>query len=86
MTQGMTQALTEQLRRRLAELIAAATEGEVGAADVLAGGRTLRALGVGSLAFLRLVDAVEAEFGVELDLEAPGLETLDGLAGRVAAR
>lgn len=74
-----------ELRQRLAELVAAATEGDVGPAEVLAGGRSLRALGVGSLAFLRLVDAIEAEFGVELDLDAPGLETLDGLAGRVAA-
>jgi acyl carrier protein len=77
--------MTEQVRQRLAELVAAATEGEVPAAQVLAGGRSLRALGVGSLAFLRLVDAVEAEFGVELDLDTPGLDTLDGLAARVTA-
>lgn len=70
-----------QLRHRLAELVATATDGEVEAAEVLAGRATLPELGVTSLGYLRLIDAVEREFGI--DLEPDGLDTLDDLVRRV---
>ncbi|WP_214321299.1 acyl carrier protein [Nonomuraea sediminis] len=67
-----------ELRERLADMIAKATDGEVEPFDVLAGQARLTDLGVTSLAFLRLIDLVEAEFGVELDPAA--LDSLDELA------
>jgi acyl carrier protein len=74
------------LRQRMAGLIEVATDGDVPAADAL-GGASLTALGLGSLGLLRLLDAVEAEFGVTLDphLDASTLDTVDGLATQVAA-
>lgn len=76
------------LRGRLAELVSAATEGQLTEAEVLSSPDSLTALGVGSLAFLRLVDALEDEFGVLLDLADPDFYTqnLDGLAARVGQR
>jgi acyl carrier protein len=78
--------MTELLvRRRLAELIDEATEGGVGAADALDGAASLTALGVDSLGLLRLIDAIEAEFGVEIDLgDSPRLGTLDGIVDHLA--
>jgi acyl carrier protein len=76
---------TTEPRQRIAELVSAATGGEVPVADLLAGG-SLVALGVDSLGLLRLVDALELEYGVEVDLQAPGrgLDTLDDLVALVA--
>ncbi|NUW36732.1 acyl carrier protein [Nonomuraea sp. SMC257] len=73
-----------ELRERLAGLVAEATDGEVEAADVLAGPARLTDLGVTSLGLLRLIDAVETEFGVEVD---PGeFETLDDLVRNLRVR
>lgn len=76
----------DPLRWRLAELIGAASDGELAAGDVLAGG-SLRALGLDSLGHLRLFDAVEAEFGVTLDSGPDPLafDTVDRLAEHLAA-
>ncbi|TDE31055.1 acyl carrier protein [Nonomuraea mesophila] len=63
-----------ELRERLAGMIAEATDGAVDPAEVMAGRTRLSDLGVTSLAFLRLIDAVETEFGVQLEPT-----TLDGL-------
>lgn len=73
-------------RERIAELVSEATGGEVKAVDVLAGGSMI-ALGVDSLGLLRLVDAIELEYGVEIDLNRPGrpLDTLDDLVALLAA-
>ncbi|TDC69900.1 acyl carrier protein, partial [Micromonospora sp. KC606] len=72
------------LRTRIAELVSEATAGEVAAADVLAGG-SMVALGVDSLGLLRLVDAIELEYGVEVELNSPGrpLDTVDDLVALV---
>jgi acyl carrier protein len=74
------------LRQRLAEMIAEASAGDVGAADVLAGNHTLSALGLTSLARIRLIDAIEDSFGVDLDLEADlsSFEDVDDLAAHLA--
>ncbi|MEU4565180.1 acyl carrier protein [Micromonospora sp. NPDC023956] len=76
---------TPELRQRVAELVSAATGGEVSVADLTAGGSMI-ALGLDSLGLLRLVDAIELEYGVEVDLQAPGrgLDTLDDLVALVA--
>ncbi|QOC91536.1 acyl carrier protein [Micromonospora craniellae] len=73
------------LRARIAELVSEATGGEVAAADVLTGGSMI-ALGVDSLGLLRLVDAIELEYGVEVELTGDGrpLDTLDDLVALLA--
>lgn len=74
-----------ELRQQVAELVGEATGGQVAVADLLAGG-SLVALGLDSLGLLRLVDAIELTYGVEVDLQAPGrdLDTLDDLVTLVA--
>ncbi|MEW9550541.1 acyl carrier protein [Nonomuraea sp. NPDC050783] len=63
------------LERRLAELVAEASEGAVSAEAALAGEHSLSALGLTSLARIRLVDAIEDVFGVDVDLGAgPGAD------------
>lgn len=74
------------LRERLAELISQACDGDPGVAEILAADRTLPALGVTSLAYLRLIDALEVEFDIELDPDPASLDTLDGLARYIAER
>ncbi|MCC5581183.1 MULTISPECIES: acyl carrier protein [Microtetraspora] len=68
------------LRERLAELVSQASDGELAVADILAADSGLPALGVTSLTYLRLIDAIESEFGCDIDLDGPFLDTLDGLA------
>lgn len=77
--------MTDALRQRLAEIINQATSGAVTVSDALAG-ESLRALGLDSLSALRLVDAIDLEFGVEIDVGGTsGLDTLDDIAATVAA-
>ncbi|WP_431911725.1 acyl carrier protein [Micromonospora carbonacea] len=72
-------------RARIAAMVSEATGGDVSAVDVLDGG-SLTALGVDSLGLLRLVDALELEYGVEVELTAPGqrVDTVDDLVAIVA--
>lgn len=85
----MSAATAAATQQRLAELISAACDGEVSADRI---GRDpespLAALGVGSLARLRLIDAIEDEYGlfVEADDVFEALETLSALAGWLGAR
>lgn len=74
------------LRGRVAALVAGATDGEVTEAEILAAGGSLTALGVTSLAFLRLIDTVEDEFGIILDLDGPFrlLDDLDDLVDHIS--
>lgn len=74
---------TAALRGRIAALVSRASDGDVTADEILAAGGSLTALGVTSLAFLRLIDALEEEFGVLVDLDGPTLR-LDGLDELVA--
>ncbi|WP_181019610.1 acyl carrier protein [Nonomuraea typhae] len=77
------------IKERLAELVAECSDGEISAQEALTAGVPLSALGMTSIAQLRLIDAVESEFGVEIDLTDEGvalLDDLDALAGRLATR
>ncbi|GAB2957865.1 hypothetical protein GCM10027280_53260 [Micromonospora polyrhachis] len=78
--------ITEELRQRVAELISTATGGQVPVADLLAGG-SMVALGVDSLGLLRLVDAIELEYDVEVEFDGPGgrLGTLDDIVAVLTA-
>lgn len=71
-----------EVRQRIAELVQRATEGRVPAGQALADGASLSELGLDSLGFLRLVDALELDFGVEVDLAGSGqrLDTVDDFA------
>ncbi|MET9615546.1 acyl carrier protein [Kitasatospora indigofera] len=61
-----------ELRTALAALASEACDGELSAAELLsAGGTPFVLLGVGSLAQLRLLDAVESTYGVFFDLTGP---------------
>jgi acyl carrier protein len=73
----------EDLRKQLADMLAAATDGELDPGELLGTETPLSHLGVTSLAFLRLIDAVEEEFGVEIDVD-PASDNLAALAGRIA--
>jgi acyl carrier protein len=77
---------SERLRRMLADMIAHVSEGEVGTEDVLAADHTLSALGLTSLARIRLIDAIEDTFGVEVDLsgDLAVFERVDTLADHLA--
>lgn len=70
-------------RQQLAELVHLATDGLVSVADALAGESTLTALGVDSIALLRVVDGIEARYDIEIDL-GRDLATMDSLDGIVA--
>ncbi|MEV6261012.1 acyl carrier protein [Streptomyces sp. NPDC051784] len=76
------------LRTRVAELVSSATDGEVTPAEILGAEGSLTALGVSSLAFLRLIDSLEEEFGIALDLDGTFrfLDDLDGLVGHLAGQ
>jgi acyl carrier protein len=72
------------VRQRIATLVEAASDGMITATEVMATGRSLGALGLTSLGYLRLADAVELEFGVELDLAAAvAVDTLDGIVAQI---
>ena len=81
-------AQAERLRATLADMVAEASEGEVSTADALAADHTLTALGFTSLARIRLIDAIEDTFGVEVDLggDLAVFEGVDALADHLAER
>jgi len=69
------------LRERLANMIEAASDGELSAADALVPAASLTDLGFDSLGYLRLIDKIEAEYGIDVALngEAPPA-SVDALA------
>ncbi|MEV7230109.1 MULTISPECIES: acyl carrier protein [Polymorphospora] len=73
------------LHQRLAELVHEATGGAVPVADALAGDVPLVALGLDSLGLLRLIDAIESEYDVEIDLQG-NTGSLDDIAAHLAER
>lgn len=65
---------------RLAELVARATDDRVTAEEIVDSTEPLAALGVTSLALLRLADSLESEYGILIDLGDRALHT-EGLPG-----
>ncbi|WP_377272868.1 acyl carrier protein [Peterkaempfera sp. SMS 1(5)a] len=82
--------MTQQvIKERLAQLVAESSDGAIPAEEALAGGTALSALGLTSLSRMRLIDAVEDEYGVEIDLDDNGwdlVDDLDSLASFLTAR
>jgi acyl carrier protein len=76
------------LRPWLAATLAEATDGDLTAAEILAADCSLAALGIGSLALIRLVDAIETELGVEVELDGQQwfLRDLDTLERYLAGK
>jgi acyl carrier protein len=76
---------SDALRACLSELVAAATAGSV--TGELAGDVALYDLGVDSLGWLRLIDAIELGFDVELDLTGADLRlaTINTLVEHILA-
>lgn len=77
---------TTPTRQELAELIAEVTDGGVRVEEAQAGAVTLRDVGLDSLGLLRLVDAIELRYGVEIDLGDGRMQTytVDALVDRLA--
>ncbi|GAA2372514.1 acyl carrier protein [Dactylosporangium salmoneum] len=74
------------LRERLAGALAACCDGELTPEQIAAADCSFTALGVDSLALVRFVDALEADFGVRVDTGAGSwfLTDLDTVARHVA--
>ncbi|CAG7601776.1 acyl carrier protein [Actinacidiphila bryophytorum] len=82
----MTDLATKQ---RLAELVAEASDGAITAAQALSTRLPLTDLGLTSLSRMRLIDAVEDEYGVDIELDGAGwdlVDDLDALSAHLAAR
>jgi acyl carrier protein len=79
--------MTEPLETRIAGMISTACEGRLTPEEILGADSSLSALGVTSLAVLRLIDAVEETFDVLLDLggSAAYLDSFPLLVGHVDA-
>ncbi len=71
----------QEVRRRVAQLVESSTDGQVSAAEAELS-ESLVLIGVDSLASLRLIDAVEREFGIalEVEMDVSFLDSVDGLA------
>ncbi|HLS75816.1 MAG TPA: acyl carrier protein [Nocardia sp.] len=65
----MSDVLQDSLTRTVVEMVVKATDGTVDAETAQRTDQTFADAGMTSLAFLRLVDALEIRFGVEIDLE-----------------
>jgi acyl carrier protein len=67
-------------------MIADASDGEITAELALAGDYSLTGLGLTSLALVRLIDAIEDAFSVDLDLGAglSSFDNIDAIATQVA--
>jgi acyl carrier protein len=72
-------------RRQVAELIVAATSGAIGGVDEVAVDVALYDLGVDSLGWLRLIDAIEQTYDTEIDLGGIDLRvaTVDSLVDHI---
>ncbi|UWE12567.1 acyl carrier protein [Actinacidiphila bryophytorum] len=66
-------------KRRLAELVAEASDGAITADQALTTRLPLTDLGLTSLSRMRLIDAVEDEYGVDIELDGAGWDLVDDL-------
>ncbi|MEV5896367.1 acyl carrier protein [Nonomuraea fuscirosea] len=78
--------MSGDLEHRLADLVADVSGGEISAEQALAGDHSLSALGLTSLAWIRLIDAIEDAFEVDLDLggDLSAFERVDALAAHLS--
>ncbi|MEV0686313.1 acyl carrier protein [Nocardia sp. NPDC050378] len=65
----MPHTADDTLTHAVAELVAQATDGIIDAPAARAADQSFADAGMTSLSFLRLVDALEIRYGVEIDLE-----------------
>lgn len=75
----------EDLRQAVAAAVVTASDGQLSMSEVLAEKQSLTALGVTSLAYLRVIDAIEMEHGVYLDLDVSIPDTVDAFVERLVA-
>ncbi|QMU71501.1 hypothetical protein [Streptacidiphilus sp. P02-A3a] len=73
---------------RIRRLVVESAEGGLTEAVLAAAGGSLQAVNYSSLSYIRMIDAIENDFGVYLDPEADiaSFATVDGIAGLVAAQ
>jgi acyl carrier protein len=71
-----------ELHHDLAALVAEASDGQISAAEALAERSSLGLLGLTSIGYVRLIQAVERRYGVavEPDDDLAALDTVDALA------
>ncbi|NUS11114.1 MAG: acyl carrier protein [Streptomyces sp.] len=76
------------LHQELAELVAEASDGQISTEDALAEPESLGMLGLTSLGFVRLIQAVEGRYGVvvETDDDLSALDTVPALADYLRER
>jgi acyl carrier protein len=76
-----------ELHHDLAALVAEASDGQISAAEALAEPSSLGLLGLTSIGYVRLIQAVERRYGVavEPDDDLAALDTVDALAEYVRA-
>ncbi|MBF6194319.1 MULTISPECIES: acyl carrier protein [Nocardia] len=65
----MSDVVQDSLTSAVADLVATATDGTLDADSAQRSEQTFAEAGMTSLSFLRLVDALEIRYGVEIDLE-----------------
>ncbi|MFF5229299.1 MbtH family protein [Dactylosporangium sp. NPDC000521] len=73
-----------RIRAWLAGAVSRACDDRLTPHDVATAGCSLVAMGVSSLAIIRLVDAIETEYGVAADFNQHALEDLDALTDFIA--
>lgn len=74
----------QQIREGVIRLIISSHEGDISVSDIEAHGGVLEAVNYTSLSYIRLLDAIENEFGAYLDADE-GAEALGTVEGIVAA-
>ncbi|MEU8730318.1 MULTISPECIES: hypothetical protein [Streptomyces] len=75
------------IRDGVIRLIISSHEGDLSVSDIEAHGGVLEAVNYTSLSYIRLLDAIENEFGAYLDADegAEALGTVDGIVAAVLA-
>ncbi|MFF0645193.1 hypothetical protein [Streptomyces tendae] len=75
----------QQIREGVIRLIISSHEGDISVSDIEAQGGVLEAVNYTSLSYIRLLDAIENEFGAYLDADegAEALGTVDGIVAAV---
>lgn len=73
--------LDRDVAKRVAELVAVVSDGHISAVDALVPGRSLGDLGLTSIGYLRLIDAVEDEYNILIDVDelGEGMFSVQGL-------